>query len=89
VARAGAGAALACLFLFFVPRRRRKAPLLFLIVAALFVSGTVLGGCSGPLTLAGGTPVGPQTITVSATMTVGSQQFTKNAIATLNVKSLF
>jgi hypothetical protein len=89
VVRAGAGAALACLFLFFVPRRRRKAPLLFLIVAALAVSAAALGGCSGPQTLTGGTPVGPQTVTVSATMTDQSQQFTQNATLTLNVKSLF
>jgi uncharacterized protein YjdB len=89
VVRAGASAALACLVLFFVPRRRRKLPLLFLLVAALLVSGTALVGCSGPLTLVGGTPVGSQTITVSATMTDESQQFTQNATATLNVKSLF
>jgi Bacterial Ig-like domain (group 3)/FG-GAP-like repeat len=89
VVRAGAGAALACLFLCLVPRRRHKAPLLFLIVTALAVSATALSGCSGPQMLTGGTPVGPQTVTVSATMTDQSQQFTQNATLTLTVKSLF
>jgi hypothetical protein len=89
VLRAGAGAALACLFLFIVPRRRRKVPLLFLVVAALVVSGIALSGCSGPISLTGGTPVGPQTVTVTATMTDQAQQFTQNATLTLNVKSLF
>jgi hypothetical protein len=50
---------------------------------------TALGGCGGSRSLLGGTPLGPQTITVNAVATNGSQTLAHQATLTLNVKSLF
>jgi len=90
VIASGAGAtALAGLFLLFVPARRKAWSRFFALVLLLLAGMTALGGCSGSRSLLGGTPLGPQTITINAVATNGSQTLAHQATLTLNVKSLF
>ena len=85
-------AALAGLFLLFVPKRLRgyrKGWPMLLVVLAFLAAGAAIAGCSGARSLVGGTPVGAQTITVVGTVTSGSQTLSHETTVTLNVKSLF
>jgi hypothetical protein len=83
-------AALAGLFLLFIPRLRRGSrwPVVLMILAA-FVAGAAMAGCGAPGPLTGGTPVGTQTVSVTGTATNGSQTLTHATTVTLNVNSLF
>jgi N-acetylneuraminic acid mutarotase len=84
--------ALAGFFLLIIPRRLRryrKSWPLFLVILAILAAGTAITACSAPGPLAGGTPLGAQTIAVTGTATNGSQTLTHTANATLNVNSLF
>jgi hypothetical protein len=84
--------ALAGLLMVVIPRRwrrfrnRRLMPFAFF---AILIAASSVSGCGGPFTLAGGTPVGAQTITVNGTVSYESQTFTHTATVTLNVESLF
>ena len=83
-------AALAGLFLFFIPRRlRRKGWPMLLLLLAFLAAGSAITGCSGSRSLVGGTPLGAQTITVVGTATNGSQTLNHQTSVTLNVTSLF
>jgi hypothetical protein len=84
--------ALAGLLLLFVPRRLRRSRRIWLtslIAAFLIAVGTLVGACSAPRSLTDGTPVGPQTITLTGTMTNGPQSLSHTTTITLTVKSLF
>ena len=83
-------AALAGLFLFFIPKRlRRKGWPILLLLLAFLAAGAAITGCSGSRSLVGGTPLGAQTITVVGTATNGSQTLNHQTSVTLNVTSLF
>ncbi len=83
-------AALAGLFLFFIPKRlRRKGWPILLLLLAFLAAGSAITGCSGSRSLVGGTPLGAQTITVVGTATNGSQTLNHQTSVTLNVTSLF
>jgi Bacterial Ig-like domain (group 3)/FG-GAP-like repeat len=87
-ARTATGLALAGLLLLITPRRRRSLRV-FLPLIGLLALGIAVSACGAPITVVGGTPNGKQTVTVSATLTDGSQSFTQTANATLNVNPLF
>jgi hypothetical protein len=85
-------AALAGLFLCFIPRPRRwfgKSWPMLLMILALLAIGVTVTACSGPKSLTGGTPIGAQTIHVTGTATNGSQTLTHATSVKLNVTSLF
>ena len=84
--------ALAGLLLLVIPRRWRRFRNRWLTLFALLafmIAAPAVSGCGGPFTLAGGTPVGAQTITVNGTVSYESQTLTHTATVTLNVESLF
>jgi hypothetical protein len=84
--------ALAGLLLFFIPRRlrrRRNGWPVWFAVLALLTAGSIITGCGAPGPLSGGTPLGDQSVTVTATATNGSQTLTHAVTVTLNVNSLF
>jgi hypothetical protein len=85
-------AALAGLLLLFVPkrlRRYRKGWPMLLVILVFLAAGVATMGCSGSRSLVGGSPVGPQTITVTGTATNGTQTLSHETTVTLNVNSLF
>ncbi len=84
--RSGAAGALACLVLFFLPRRQRRR---FLMLLLLAWAATTFSACGGVGTLAGGTPPGIYTITVTAQASNAGQQLAHSYPITLTVKSLF
>jgi len=84
--------ALAGIILLFIPRRMRryrKGWHIFLLAMSLLTACVAFSACSQPGPLFGGTPIGAQTITVSATATNGSQSLNHQTTVTLNVNSLF
>jgi Bacterial Ig-like domain (group 3)/FG-GAP-like repeat len=84
--------ALAGLLLLFIPRRWRRFHnrwTMFLAILACLIAGAAFSGCSGPISLSGGTPTGTQTITINGTVTYDSQTLTHTTTVTLNVQSLF
>jgi len=84
--------ALAGLLLLVIPRRWRRFRNRWLTLFALLafmIAAPAVSGCGGPFKLAGGTPVGAQTITVNGTVSYESQTLTHTATVTLNVESLF
>jgi N-acetylneuraminic acid mutarotase len=85
----GIGAtALAGLLLLFLPLRFRKHPLMLFALVAVGIA-TGMSGCGGSGSLHGGTPVGQQTVSITAIASNGAQAITHHAQVTLNVKSLF
>ena len=83
---------LAGLFILFIPRRLRryrKGWTAFLALLACVVLGAAMTGCSDPGPLAGGTPVGAQTVTITGVATNGTQTLTHATTVRLNVTSLF
>jgi sugar lactone lactonase YvrE len=83
--------ALAGLLLLFIPRRLRRLTgwPLFLTIFAALAAGAAIAGCGAPGPLTAGTPIGAQSITITATATSGSQTLTHATTVTLNVNSLF
>jgi len=84
--------ALAGLLLLLIPRRWRRFRGRWQLWITIFVSlaaATAISACGGPVALFGGTPVGPQTISVNGTITYDSQTLTNSTTVTLNVQSLF
>ncbi len=82
---------LAGLLLLLIPRRwrrRNRWPMVLMIFAA-FVAAAAMTGCGQPGPLAGATPLGAQTVTVTGTAVNGSQTVTHTTSVTLNVISLF
>jgi hypothetical protein len=85
--RGAGGVALGCLLLFVVPRRRRWAPLLVLVLTAglLGVTGCAGSGGSGGGTPGNpgnpGTPAGSYTVTVTAAS--GSISTTASVVVTV------
>jgi hypothetical protein len=83
---------LAGFLLLFIPRRLRRYRSvwpMFPAILACLAMGAAISGCGAPASLAGGTPVGAETVTVTATATNGSQTLTHATTVTLDVKSLF
>ncbi len=83
------GTALAGTFLLCVAGSRRKWPVTMLILMVGLGTALAIGGCGGSHSLTGGTPVGTDTVTVTATAGNGAQTLTHKATVTLLVKSLF
>jgi N-acetylneuraminic acid mutarotase len=84
--------ALAGMLLLVIPRRQRRSHKLWmrmLVVIALCTFGHAISGCGAPQSLTGGTPVGKQSIVVTATAANGSQTLIRTSTVTVNVKSLF
>ena len=61
--------------------------ILLLVLVVTGIAG--VSGCGGALTLTEGTPVGTQTVAITASATNGSETLTHQATVTLNVKALF
>jgi hypothetical protein len=82
---AGAAAALAAIFaIFLLPRRRPFVWFALIVVAFLGFSG-----CGSPPQIAGGTPPGVYTITVTAQTSASGPLLQHSTNLTLTVKSLF
>jgi hypothetical protein len=84
--------ALAGVLLLVIPRRQRRSHKLWmrmLVVIALCTFGLAVSGCGAPQSLTGGTPVGKQSIVVTATAVNGSQTLIRTSTVTVDVKSLF
>jgi N-acetylneuraminic acid mutarotase len=84
--------ALAGVLLLVIPRRQRRSHKLWmrmLVVIALCTFGHAISGCGAPQSLTGGTPVGKQSIVVTATAVNGSQTLIRTSTVAVNVKSLF
>ncbi len=83
------GMALAALLLFFVPLRtgrfRKRWPAFFVALALLAAGTSTITGCGGTYSIATGTPVGGQAITVTVTADNGAQAITHEAVLTLDV----
>jgi hypothetical protein len=83
------GMALATLLLFFLPLRtgrfRKRWPAFFVALALLAAGTSTITGCGGTYSIATGTPVGGQAITVTVTADNGSQAITHEAVLNLNI----
>jgi hypothetical protein len=81
---------LAGLFLLLVPKRLRRQGrwLMGLLLIATLAVGA-LSGCGGSGTLAGGTPAGSYTVTVTGTATVSTMVLIQSTTVTVKVQSLF
>ena len=81
------GGSLACLLMFGLPRRRRAAgPLLVVLLLAVGLLGAGLGGCSsGSTPNANATPPGTYTLKIAATAGTGSSALSDPVSVTLNV----
>ncbi|MGD0681059.1 MAG: Ig-like domain repeat protein [Terracidiphilus sp.] len=83
---------LAGLFLIFIPpymRRRHNIWPWLLMIVALLAAGTAINGCGAPSPVTGGTPLGSQTVAITATATNGNLTLTHVTTVALNVVSLF
>jgi hypothetical protein len=84
--------ALAGMLLLVIPRQQRRSHKLWmrmLVVIALCTFGHAISGCGAPQSLTAGTPVGKQSIVVTATAVNGSQTLIRTSTVAVNVKSLF
>lgn len=82
----GASALAGLVFLCLGRARRRMS---FLLMLMVIVAVAVSGGCSAPRALTGGTPVGSQTVAISATAQNAPRGWSHTTTVTLKVKSLF